>query len=110
MSSWELEFFPKQFAADHQIEELASYQLKPKQLEKYALVVTKLRENLRARALRIQKYRELHQEGGSVTMTKIILRKSTGHYDHQLLETRKALKRITRAPAPTLLRKKGKYK
>ena len=64
MSNWQLDFFPKQFAADHQIESLESYRLKPKQLEKYALIVTKLREHLRARALRIQKYREPNQDDG----------------------------------------------
>jgi hypothetical protein len=71
MSSWELAFFPKQFAADHPIETLESYQLSAKQLEKYAFAVTKLRERLRARALRIQKYREPNQEDGISTKTRL---------------------------------------
>ena len=74
------------------------------------MVVTKLRENLRSRALRIQKYREPNQEDGIGTKTRLQFRDAHGNYDHKLLETRKALKRITRAPTPTLLRKKGKYR
>jgi hypothetical protein len=105
---WKLLFHPKGFAKDKDFDLLTSWTLNADKLHKFAKMTTKLRADIRKRAIKMAE-KEGHQFSTSETkVAKVIKLTSRGHYDNQELARKAHFSGTGMEKTPTLLRKRTK--
>ena len=80
-SSWKMLFYPREFGKENDFEDLSNWVLREDKMLKFAKMVTKLRAELRKRAIKMAEEEGHDVNVSDAQVAKVIRLSHRGHYD-----------------------------